>query len=92
MKVNFYATLRDIVGGKTVDVLLPEGSTVNTFLNRLCKSYPDLKREILDENGELYQHVHIILNGRDVPYLEDELETIIQPDDIISIFPAVGGG
>jgi sulfur-carrier protein len=92
MKVNFYATLRDIVGGRTIEIDLPKGSSVRQLLDGLITCYPQLESKLLDEDDELYRHVHLIVNGRDVPYLEDQMDTILQSDDIVSIFPAVGGG
>jgi molybdopterin converting factor small subunit len=34
----------------------------------------------------------MFINGREAVYLNDEFDTIIQPDDKIDIFPPVGGG
>lgn len=92
MKVHFYATLRDIVGQKTIQVDLPAEATVRQLLDILIARYPPLKRELFDENGELWRHVHVIVNGRDAPYLKQALDTPVKPDDTINIFPAVGGG
>ncbi len=92
MKINFYATYRQIVGGKTVELPFGEGITVRQLVDALIARYPRLRRELLDEQGHLYPHVHVFVNGRDVPYLEDGLETRISPDDTVSIFPPVAGG
>ena len=92
MKVNFYATLRDIVGGKTVDISLDHGVTAKEVLDAIITKYPAMEKELLQANGRLYGHVHFFINGRDVQFLEDDLETKIMPDDVITVFPAVGGG
>ena len=92
MQVNFYATLRQIVGGKTVEFPLPEGATVGQLVDLVIATFPALRHELLDENGQLYGHVHVFVNGRDAPRLEQALDTILQPEDVISVFPAVGGG
>lgn len=92
MKVNFYATLRNVVGEKTVNFPMPEGTTVRSLLAEMIAQYPRLKTELLNEKGELYQHVHIFVNGRDATFLEHGMETVIQPDDQLGVFPAVGGG
>lgn len=54
--------------------------------------FPGLRTELLDSEGELYRHVHIFINGRDVSFLSGGLDTVLQPDDRTGIFPAVGGG
>jgi molybdopterin synthase sulfur carrier subunit len=92
VKVNFYATYRQVVGGKTVDLLVPDGISVRQLVDEIVKHYPKLGRELLDERGELYSHVHVFVNGRDVPFLAEHMDTLLQPGDTIDIFPPVGGG
>jgi len=92
MKVNFYATLRPIVGQKTVELPIKEGFTVQDALETIVGAYPDLRPELMDEHGQLLGHVHMFVNGRDAPYLENVMETQIKATDKIDVFPAVGGG
>lgn len=92
MRIIFYATLRQIVGGKTLDLDIPPGATVRQLLDEIIQAYPMIKRELFDEKGELYGHVHVLVNGRDVPYLENALDTVLSSHDMVTIFPAVGGG
>ncbi len=92
MKVNFYATLREIVGGKTVEIEHQDGMSVQALLELLFQRYPRLRQELMDETGNLYPHVHVFINGRDAPYLERGLATPLSSEDIVNIFPAVGGG
>ena len=92
MNVNFYATLRGVVGQKTVKFDLPEGATVQHLLAEMIHRYPALRNELLNENGDLYAHVHIFVNGRDAPFLENSMHTILKDQDLIGVFPAVGGG
>ncbi len=92
MKINFYATLRQVVGTKTVEFSLPENTTVRQAIAGIVAQYPGLRRMLLDENNELHPYVHVFINGRDAPYLENAMETVLQPDDGVDIFPAVGGG
>ena len=92
MKVNFFATLRDIAGGKTVEFNLEHGVSAKEVLDAIIVRFPPMKKELLNEDGRLYGHVHFFINGRDVQFMQDDLETIIQPGDVINVFPAVGGG
>jgi len=92
MKVNFYATLRDVVGQKTVDIDIPENATVRDLVDAIIRRYPLLRDKLLNQDNILWGHVHVFINGRDAPFLDDEMQTVIKPDDAISIFPAVGGG
>jgi molybdopterin synthase sulfur carrier subunit len=92
MKVNFYATLRQIVGTKTVDISLVEGATVRQLVDEIINQYPALSPHLIEEDGELCGHVHLIVNGRDATFLDKKMETVLSPDDTVSIFPPVGGG
>ncbi|MFN2199009.1 MAG: ubiquitin-like small modifier protein 1 [Anaerolineales bacterium] len=92
MNVNFYATLRQIVGQKTRDFDLNLPATLQALLDEILQKYPSMRGELLDENGSLYRHVHIFVNGRDVHFLEQGMQTVIDLADKIDVFPAVGGG
>jgi molybdopterin synthase sulfur carrier subunit len=92
MKVNFFATLREIVGTKTVEFEAFEGVTIRQLLEIIVERFPALRRELLDEQGQLHGHIHFFVNGRDAPYLVDTVDTVLKPEDVISIFPPVGGG
>lgn len=92
MKVHFYATLRAIVGQKTVEVELPPNTTALELVNLVTNIHPDLRAELLDAEQRFQRHMKMFINGREAVYLEDQFETIIQPTDKIDIFPPVGGG
>jgi molybdopterin synthase sulfur carrier subunit len=92
MKINFYATLRQITEQKTVEFDLPEGVTVRQVVDAVVTRFPRMRDELLDEKGELYSHVHVFVNGRDAPYLDEAMATKITSADKIDIFPAVAGG
>lgn len=92
MKVNFYATLRDVVGQKTVDIDIPANATVRQLVDTVVERYPLLRDKLLNQEDNLWGHVHVFINGRDAPFLDDEMQTVIKPEDTVSIFPAVGGG
>ena len=92
MKVNFYATLRQIAGQKTVEFDLEEGSTARQLLDAVLNRFPPMRDELIGEDGQLFGHVHLFVNGRDSRFLEKNLATPIKAKDKIDMFPAVGGG
>lgn len=92
MIVKFYATLRSIVGGKAVEIPVEYGETAKVLLDAIIAKYPALKKELFQEDGRLYGHVHVFINGRDVQFYDEGLDVKIYPEDVVSIFPAVGGG
>jgi len=92
VNVNFYATLRQTAGRKTVELPLEAGATVRELLAAVIARYPPMERELFDDRGRLYGHVHVFVNGRDAPYLAEALETRLRENDVVDLFPAVGGG
>jgi molybdopterin synthase sulfur carrier subunit len=92
VKVSFYATLRPVVGAKSVELVLPEGATVADLLDTLLEGYPDLRPHLLGEDGQLSRHVHVFVNGRGAVYLPKRLDTVLALSDVVDIFPAIAGG
>lgn len=92
MDVNFYATLRAIVGQKTIQVDMPPGSTARQLIDLVVSDYPDLEPELIDENGNFRNHMKMFINGREAVYLDDKFGYIMKPTDKVDIFPPVGGG
>jgi len=91
MNVTFYATFRDITGQKTVDIDVPEHATIRQLVNAIVERFPDMHDKLLLDNGNLRGYVHVFINGRDAPFLEDQMDTITQPEDSISVFRLSAG-
>lgn len=87
MEINFYASLRKISGQKTIDLRLPAGCTVSGLLDIIIDHYPAMEAKLLDENGNLGLHAHVIINGRDAPLLKYAMNTELMESDKIDIFP-----
>jgi molybdopterin synthase sulfur carrier subunit len=92
MKVNFYATLRDIAGGKTVEFDVDHGITAQELLDAIINKFPRMQKELLNENGQMHGHVHFFINGRDVQFTDEKFQTKLMQEDTVNVFPAVGGG
>ncbi len=92
MRINFYATLRQLVGGKTVEVQAPPPSTtVLTALEAVTHEHQDLAGELWRAPGMLKEHIHVFVNGREISFLNG-LETAVSDRDTLDVFPPVGGG
>lgn len=87
MLINFYAALRKIAGKKTVEVELPAGSTVGQMIEVVLARYPEMREKLLEKDGRIGLHAHVIVNGRDAPLLEHKLDTVLSAGDTIDIFP-----
>ena len=91
MKVKLFATLRQLVGAKEIEVELEVGGTVGSVIARLVADYPALGQHILDDDGNLEAYINVFVNGRSMRFL-DGLNTSLSEDDVLAIFPPVAGG
>ncbi len=91
MLIRAYATLRDLLGVSTIQLTLPGPITMRDLLDRLVEVHPTLADKLWDAQGNWSGFVTVLLNGRSVEYLQG-LETPVREEDVISLFPPVGGG
>ena len=91
MRIRTFATLRDLMGVSAIDLPLPGRVDVRYVLDRLVEDYPMLAGKLWHANGDWSGFVTVLLNGRSVEYLAG-LATPVTDDDVISLFPPVGGG
>ena len=89
MKVEYFATLRDVAGRNQENWDRP-AATVGQLLRDLIARYGrEFERWVL-KNGELGLAI-ILVNGRDVRDLQ-RLDTPLKTDDTVTLFPPVAGG
>ena len=91
MRIKLYATLRLKVGRPEIEVPAGPGDTVRAAIHQLLEQHPVLTPHVLSEQGELVDHVQVMLNGRNVRLL-DGLDTTIKDGQKLDIFPPIAGG
>lgn len=88
--VKSFATLREAFRGRSVLwVELPEGSSIRDLINALEKDY-HLGIDLSGVGGE-DSNIKILVNGREITYL-DGLETKLRNGDVVAFIPPVAGG
>ncbi len=90
MQIRFYATLRPIVGGRSVELSDPP-DTIGAVLERLADDYDGLRAQLFDDDGAVRRFVAIMVDGRDIRHVEG-LQSRVNPDSELDIFPPVAGG
>ena len=92
MAVTVYLSghLKTLTGGETEINLGGDFATVGDALDDVWQRHPALRDRILNEQGEIRQHVNIFLGSNNVKRLKG-LRTTVNAEDI-HIFNAVSGG
>ena len=57
----------------------------------LIRQHPDLKAQVLTEDGALHRHLNVFLNDDDIRYL-GKLDAKVTDGDTLTLMPAVAGG
>ncbi|MGI6703679.1 MAG: ubiquitin-like small modifier protein 1 [Clostridia bacterium] len=91
MKVKFFATIREHTRSREIDVTEQGCGSVGDLLQYLCNLYGRGLCSLLLEDGKLGSQIIVLVNGRNVVHLR-ELDTPLERDDEVSIFPVVAGG
>jgi len=67
------------------------GGTVRESITSVADQFPELRKHIFEDGGEIRKFVRIYLGDEDINVLEKE-DTKVSPESVISIIPAIAGG
>ena len=67
------------------------GTTIADTVRELTLNFPELKKHILDERGQIRSFVNIFVGDHDIRDLQQE-NTSVKEDSVVSIIPAIAGG
>ena len=89
MTVKYFGDIRPLTGIKEEEWphLHPD---LRSLLNTVGQKHAALGKRLF-EGDQLSSTIIILVNGRSVDYLKG-IETPLQPDDIVDVFPVEGGG
>ena len=88
-KVLIPTPLRQFTGKQ--DHVEATGSTVGEVLGTLTTQYPDLRKQIFNDEGKLRSFVNVYLNDEDIRYL-NRADTPAHEGDTLSLVPSIAGG
>jgi sulfur-carrier protein len=83
--VHLREPLKRLAGGQSEHAI--DGASVGELLRELERAHPAAKGWILDERGELRQHLHVFVNGE-----QSTQDAHVEGDDRIDVVPAISGG
>lgn len=90
VELQFYATLRDAVGEKSVTLEFADGTDVGEALRVTVGEYEGLESLLFDGDGDLRSHVTVALDGD--PIREDRSDVTLSDGDTLVLSPGVSGG
>ncbi len=91
MRVRLFASVREAAGVREVSIEVGPDTPLRDVVAKLVATYPKLAGKLADENGNLRDAVSIFANGRNVRLMEG-LDTRLQGDEDLAIFPPIAGG
>ncbi|OQP56012.1 molybdopterin synthase sulfur carrier subunit [Niastella yeongjuensis] len=68
-----------------------QADTIAQTVDELTGNFPDLKKHLLDDNGQIRSFVNIFVGNDDIRDLQQG-DTRVKQDSVISIVPAIAGG
>ena len=66
-------------------------TNVRETVAELTLNFPDLKKHLLDDQGNIRNFINIFVGNDDIRDLQKE-NTIVKDDSVVSIIPAIAGG
>ena len=67
------------------------GASVAEVLTALTTQFPDLRKQLFNDEGKLRSFVNVYLNDEDIRYLKKDA-TPVAAGDTLSIVPSIAGG
>ncbi|MEF8806862.1 ubiquitin-like small modifier protein 1 [Natronomonas sp.] len=92
MQWRLFANLAETAGTKHVEVPAEPGDTFGDAFEQLLDAHPELEEEVLDDDGELRDHIRVLRNDANPFVKDDGFETVLEEGDELALFPPVSGG
>jgi len=68
-----------------------QADNIEKTVQELTVNFPELKKHLLDDKGQIRSFVNIFVGDNDIRDLQQE-KTLVKTDTVISIVPAIAGG
>lgn len=89
VKINIPTPLQPLTNNQAIVEI--QGGTIKEVLLGLGHQFPEVRKRLYDDNGNLRRFINIYINEEDIRFLDGQ-ETEVNENDELSIIPAIAGG
>lgn len=93
IKVHSILSLKEVLGGKDVEMIMPEGTRISGLLEGMVEIWGDSLSPHIFKPGsdELLPYVRLMVNGKAIQSLNG-METVLNDGDEVLLLPLAAGG
>jgi molybdopterin synthase sulfur carrier subunit len=91
IRVQFTAQLRTAIGRPSLELELPEGSSVAELIESLAARFAEAKSHLLTADGQPHRSLLIVVNDAAVCSV-NAVQTQLRPGDAVTLMPPIAGG
>jgi molybdopterin synthase sulfur carrier subunit len=92
MEWRLFATVAEGAGTSSLRVDVGGDATVGDALDALLAAAPAVEARLYDADGEIYDHIRLLVDGESPFANGDGLDEPVAPDADLALMPAVSGG
>jgi molybdopterin synthase sulfur carrier subunit len=89
---RLFANLAEATDTRELEVAAGSGDTFRDAFDQLIQAHPELEELILNEEGDVHEHIRVLRNDSDPFVSDDGFDTVLERDDSLALFPPVSGG
>lgn len=90
--IRFYANLRTLAHQPSIKLDSASFPTLRAVLVELIRLFPEMDSHLLDQPGNLRQDLPIFVNGRNPRLHAAGIDSMLEEEDIISMFSPIASG
>lgn len=93
IRVHSILSLKEVLGGREVEMIVPEGTTVSRLLAGMIEIWGDSLSPHLFRPGsdQLLPYIRLMVNGQTIQFL-DGMQTVLKDGDEVLLLPLRQGG
>jgi MoaD family protein len=91
VRVQLTAQLRTAIGRSSVELELPDGSSVAALIELLAEMFAEARPHLLTADGQPHRSLLVVVNDSAVLSLNAD-QALLRPGDAVTLMPPIAGG